>query len=363
MAEFNLPKRLSTCRLHLRAHYTNNNNNLLRDLISNSSAYVIEHTTHDNWNGDMYGHDVQLFLSLDELSKVDIDKIDEVARQICEDLNKVTGGIRDEFFSAVHLELYDEDNENCQHARPLDSRSDRDADNLSIWKRGMVRLFISHRDKHKAKANELAHALEPYGISSFVAHDSIQPMTIWQTEIISGLETMEIMLAFVTDDLHSSIWTNQEIGFALGRNIPIVSLKLQGQDPSGFIGKQQALKCNYDNVVTSAPNIYKVLADSLNNRERLQTSLIQAFLDSSSFSETKKRFDRMREVVSELSSLEVENIIDEFRKNDQLHKSIYITNHNHRLCNFLKATTGKKFIINEKNISVAENDDEDSVPF
>ena len=244
MAEFDLPRRFSTYRLRVHAHYSNSGNKLLCDLIGKSHAYVMEETVYDGLDGGTYGHDVQLFLPMEELSKVDINDIDVVTRQICADLNTVSNSVKNEFFANVRLELFDEYEENCQRAKPLQSQPDPDADSLSIWKQGMVRLFISHRDGHKAKANELAEALEPYGISSFVAHDSIQPMTIWQTEIVRGLETMEIMLAFVTDDLHDSIWTNQEIGFALGRNVPIVSLKLQDQDPSGFIGKQQALKCS-----------------------------------------------------------------------------------------------------------------------
>ena len=363
MAGFDLPRRLSTYRLRLHAHYAKVGNNLLRDVIGNSSAYVIEETTYDNWDGGTYGHDVQLFLLMEELSKVDIDDIDTVARNICDDLNKISRSVQNEFFANIHLELYDEDDENCQRAKPLHSRPDRDVDSLSIWKRGMVRLFISHRDQHKAKANELAEALEPYGISSFVAHDSIQPTTVWQTEIIRGLETMEIMLAFVTDDLHDSIWTNQEIGFALGRNLPIVSLKLQNQDPRGFIGKQQALKCSYVNVAAIAPDIYEILADKLGNRERLQTSLIRAFLNSPDFFETKRRFERMKGVVSELSGAEVADIVTGFRENNQLHNAIHLNNKYQRLRKFLTAATGKEFVIEGKNISAEGDDAEDDLLF
>lgn len=187
MAGFDLPRKLPTYRLRLHAHYTNAGNTLLRDLIANSSAYVIEETTYDNWDGGTHGHDVQLFLSIEELSRVDIDDIDNVAQNICDDLNKVASGVPNEFFANVHLELYDEDDEDCQRAKPFYAAPDRDADRLGIWTPGMVRLFVSHRDQHKIKANELAQALEPYGISSFVAHNSIQPMTIWQNEILRGL--------------------------------------------------------------------------------------------------------------------------------------------------------------------------------
>ena len=357
MAGFELSRKLSTYRLLLHARYSQIGNNSLRDIVGNSLAYVVEETTYDTFDGELFGHDIQLFLSKEELSKMDYNEFESNARTICDDLNKLTKSVQNEFFANVHLELLDENYENCQRAKPLHSRPSIEADTLSIWKKGMVRLFISHRDRHKVKANELAEALEQYGISSFVAHDSIQPMTIWQTEIVKGLETMEILLAFVTDDLHNSIWANQEIGFALGRSIPIVSLKLQDQDPSGFIGKQQALKCRYDDVAAAAPWIYKVLSDKLGNRERLQTSLISAFVNSPNFNEAKQRFDRMKSVVESLSDVEEAEIVEGFSKNSQLHNANYLTSKYERLRNFMNKVTGKEFSIEGKNI-VAKRDDD-----
>ncbi len=345
MAGFELSRKLPSYRLRLHAHYSRIGNDSLRDIVGNSLANVVEETTYDSWDGGIYGHHIQLFLSMEELSKVDINELKSIAATICDDLNIICESVQKEFFAKVHLELLDENDENCQRAKPLHSRPSIEADTLSIWKKGMVRLFISHRDRHKVKANELAEALEQYGISSFVAHDSIQPMTIWQTEIVKGLETMEILLAFVTDDLHNSIWANQEIGFALGRSIPIVSLKLQDQDPNGFIGKQQALKCRYDDVAAAAPRIYTVLSDKLGNRERLQTSLISAFVNSPNFYEAKQRFDRMKGVVESLSDVEVAEIVEGFSKNSQLHKAIYLNNKYERLRNFLNKVTGISWLV------------------
>lgn len=210
----------------------------------------------------------------------------------------------------------------------------------------MVRLFISHRDTHKSQANELARVLEPYGISSFVAHDTIEPMTEWQAEIRKGLDTMEIMLAFVTNDFHESVWTNQEIGFALVRNIPIISLKLQQSDPKGFIRDQQALKGRLDDPATSVQAIYDLLAERLGNRERLQSGFISAFVEARSYSEAKERFDRMEKVVNRLSDDEVKRIIDGFTANSQLYNCIYLHNpKNQRLCDFLERTTSEFFSI------------------
>jgi len=363
MSKFELPRKLATYRLRLHAYYSSNGDNKLRDIIGNSLAYVVEETDYDNWDGGIYGHDVQLFLSMDELSKIGINDINSVAQRIRDDLNKIGENVQKEYFANVHLELFDENDDNCQRAKPLHSRPSIEASTLSIWKKGMVRLFISHRDGHKKKANELADALEPYGVSSFVAHDSIQPMTTWQTEIVKGLETMEVLQAFVTDDLHDSIWTNQEIGYALGRNVPVMSLKVQNQDPSGFIGEKQAIKCRYDDVVAAAPKIYKVLAGKLGNKERLQTSLISAFVNSPDFHETKRRFDRMAGVVDNISDADMAEIIEGFLKNPQLHRAIYLNNKYERLQKFLNKMTGKNFVIEGKNIFVAGNGAEDKAPF
>ena len=277
MEDYRLPRKLPTYRHLLHAQYNRDGKRLLRDVIGLSRAFVDEATVYDNWDGGTFGHDVQLFLPIEELSKINIDDINAVKQRICEDLNKLGNGVNNEFYANVHLELYDEYEENCQRAKPLRSRAVRDSDTHSIWQPGLIRLFISHRDAYKAEANKLARALKAYGLSSFVAHDSIEPMSIWQAEIIKGLETMEVMLAFVTDDFHKSIWTNQEIGFALGQDIPIVSLKVQRKDPEGFIGIQQALKCNLDNLDEIAPEIYDLIVEKISNKQRLQSSLISVF--------------------------------------------------------------------------------------
>ena len=49
----------------------------------------------------------------------------------------------------------------------------------AFWRKGMFRLFISHLAIHREWAGELQEALLPYGISSFVAHNDIEPTTEW----------------------------------------------------------------------------------------------------------------------------------------------------------------------------------------
>jgi TIR domain len=102
------------------------------------------------------------------------------------------------------------------------------------------RLFISHISEHKDKATRLKKCLAPYAISGFVAHEDIVPTLEWQNEIERALHAMDAFIAIHTKGFSQSFWTQQEIGFAYARNVKIVSLKM-GEDPTGFISKQQAL--------------------------------------------------------------------------------------------------------------------------
>lgn len=102
------------------------------------------------------------------------------------------------------------------------------------------RVFISHISEHKDKATRLKTCLAPFGISGFVAHEDIVPTLEWQHEIERALYAMDAFIAVHTKGFSQSYWTQQEIGFAYARGVKIISLKM-GEDPTGFISKQQAL--------------------------------------------------------------------------------------------------------------------------
>lgn len=238
--EFYLPSKINSYLKRLLAEYKLNGDTKYAEIISSSKFFVHEGVDFDNWNGGQYGHVVKFFLPTEQLTSLVPLKIqDKVSEKFHSDLNKCAQAISGEYISQVRFEIDDDDFE-AQNATYLSEKPFVSPDTLSIWKPNCIRLFISHRDKYKSQANRLAELLSNYGVSCFVAHDSIEPMEQWQKTILKGLETMELMLAFVTDDFHESYWTNQEIGYALARNIPIIALKLQKKDPAGFIADKQA---------------------------------------------------------------------------------------------------------------------------
>lgn len=102
------------------------------------------------------------------------------------------------------------------------------------------RLFVSHLSKDKRHATRLRDCLVPYHVSAFVAHQDIQPTLEWQKEIERALNVMDAFVSIHTAGFAQSVWTQQEIGFAVARGIKIISLKFD-EDPTGFISRQQAL--------------------------------------------------------------------------------------------------------------------------
>jgi hypothetical protein len=286
-----------------------------------------------------------------------------LCEQLREDLNTCSDGFDSEYYRIVAIQEYDDTDSYAKEAIPVVSQPSIDPNSLSIWQKGQIRLFISHRDSNKREAKALAGVLSEYGVSSFVAHDTIEPMTTWQNEILKGLKTMEVMLAFITDSFHDSVWTNQEIGYALGRNIPIISLKMAGADPNGFISNVQAIKGRPDDANHNAEAICKVLVEKLGNKARLQTAIVDAFVQSPDFKETKLRFCRMQSFVSNLSESELNHIITEFKQNYPLYSAMYLTNGYNRLKKFLSSSTGRAFNINGRIIKPIATDTDEETPF
>lgn len=361
-----LPSKIGNYFKRLELEYNRTDHARLREIITAARVEVIEETSCDNWDGGTYGHDLILYLTPTVIGELGFDLQKSLADQICGDLNKCAGSVSNEHFRAVHLELADEADPGYQRSINLWRQPQTNPDTLSFWKPGHLRLFISHKDKHKKVARRLADALSEYGISTFVAHDTIVPMKTWQQEIEKGLETMEILLAFVTDDFHDSNWTNQEIGYALGKSVPIISVKFGSKDPEGFIGSKQALKGDIENPDQSAHAIYELLVEQL-GQKRLRQALIVTFCESSDFIETRNRFDRLAGTISTLSDDEIAQIQNAFASNDQLHGAYYLGYYN-RLTKFMKRCTGKDFEIEAnrlivKNSKPVQGQTDDEVPF
>jgi len=155
-----------------------------------------------------------------------------------------------------------------------------------FWRSGMFRLFITHLSAHKVFAAELQSHLHSYGISSFVAHNDIEPTKVWQNEIETALSTCETLVALLHPEFHKSNWTDQEIGYAMGRGVPVYSVRF-GQDPYGFIGRFQAFTGVSKTSLSIATELFDTLCKGKQTQHRMADVLVDLFAGSVSFKDAK----------------------------------------------------------------------------
>ncbi len=137
------------------------------------------------------------------------------------------------------------------------------------WEQDDVfRLFISHLATQKDKAKRLKETLAPYHVSGFVAHEDITPTYEWQQEIERALFTMDAMLTVHTTGFAESVWTQQEIGVAIGRGVKIVSLHM-GEDPKGFVSKHQAIRRRGRDAVGVSEEVVAILTNDPATKTRM----------------------------------------------------------------------------------------------
>jgi hypothetical protein len=147
---------------------------------------------------------------------------------------------------------------------------------LTFWTPGHFKLFLSHVSTSKQRAAALRQALSKFHISAFVAHETIDPGELWQREIEKALRTMDALAAIVTPDFHGSNWTDQEVGFALGRDVYVLPIR-KGKDPYGFIGEVQGLQGEGKYVPAVADEVFLALTRHPKTRERMHEVLVKAF--------------------------------------------------------------------------------------
>lgn len=164
-----------------------------------------------------------------------------------------------------------------------------------FWRKRMFRLFITHLSSEKLFAAELQEALLRFGITSFVAHNDIEPTLEWQAQIETALSTADALVALLHPKFHASNWTDQEIGFAMGRSLPVFAVRL-GQDPYGFIGRFQAFAGQGKPALALARELFESYRKNKQSQRRMAEVLVCLFEESGTFADAKARVGYLEEL-------------------------------------------------------------------
>ena len=187
----------------------------------------------------------------------------------------------------------------------------------SFWQAGFFRVFVSHLAKFRGFAGEIQQELLLYGMSSFVAHNDIEPTAEWQDEIEIALATCDAMLVLLHPDFHESHWTDQEIGYAMGRGTMIATVRL-GTDPYGFIGRFQALDGQGTTAEGLASELFRILRHHRMTRRAVAQGVVECFCQSDSYKAAIRTMGLLEGLAHWDASLS-NRVRAAVKDNDQLH--------------------------------------------
>lgn len=189
-----------------------------------------------------------------------------------------------------------------------------------LWGAGTVRIFLSHLATERALVGEVSADLSRIGLSSFVAHDNIEVTQEWQYEIERALRTADVLAGLAHPSFYESYWTQQEIGWALGREIPVVLIGL-GEPPRGFPARVQAPMLGAASM-TQPWRVASAIALWLTRDERWKDDVVAGLVhdlqSASSYSTARDAATRLQEVGALTQSV-LDGIEHAYRSNDQLY--------------------------------------------
>jgi hypothetical protein len=137
--------------------------------------------------------------------------------------------------------------------------------------------------------------LRSYGIDGFVAHDDIEPTREWQDVIESALATCEALLAWLTEDFPGSRWTDQEVGFCVGRSVLVIPVR-RGLDPYGFIYKYQGIQGAGKAMQVIASEVRRILVTHQLTATRMVASTVRLFLTVNTYKAARDTFELLNQL-------------------------------------------------------------------
>ncbi len=189
----------------------------------------------------------------------------------------------------------------------------------TFWKAGHFKLFLSHLASFKVNTARLQNALKQYAISSFVAHEDIEPSKEWQIEIEAALQTMDAMAALLMPGFKESNWCDQEVGVAVARDVLIIPVR-KGLDPYGFIGKYQGIQANNKNVGEVAEEIFQTIVNSPKTRTKILRSISNAISQSTDIADATDKVVLLLSI-EEIPTDVIESLSSAVSENNLLMKS------------------------------------------
>lgn len=107
--------------------------------------------------------------------------------------------------------------------------------------------------------------------------------------IKTRLRTCDGLAAFLAPQFHQSQWCDQEVGWAIGRNVPIIPVRMPDNTLrfDGFMEENQDLSYVENGDWAVAHQLFLCLFRDRRTHEKAVRALAEAFVNSSSFDQTR----------------------------------------------------------------------------
>lgn len=287
-------------------------------VIVNSKPLLRCGISYDNYNGGYTGHSLTLKVPFDLYVAIE-SRTREVADKIRAQINDIAlGDVDNEALDSVVIGI-DIPTEIDWRSKSGLLKTDsilpvtEDA-SARIWKSDCsLRVLISHKDEDKQVAKKISDALYLLGVSAFVAHENIVNATVWPVELTNALKSMDACVPLLTKSFHQSYWTDQEVGWAYGRGVPVVPLNL-GENPYGFMNSIQAKP-------TSTSQCAREVFNALKPHPKWSDALIYAVARCPNFNTANNFIWETLDQVRVLEPQQVQSLVSAVNTNNQIYFS------------------------------------------
>ena len=108
------------------------------------------------------------------------------------------------------------------------------------------RVFISHSAQDQGLVISLANLLSKFGVEAFVAEWYLTPGERLDKKVFEQIEKSDCIVALLTRNGMRSSWVQQEIGYSLQRDKPVIPMVEKGIEPKDLAALQGREYIEYD---------------------------------------------------------------------------------------------------------------------
>lgn len=108
------------------------------------------------------------------------------------------------------------------------------------------RVFISHSAQDQGLVISLSNLLSKFGVEVFVAEWYLTPGERLDKKVLEQIKKSDCIVALLTRNGMRSSWVQQEIGYSLQRDKPVIPMVEKGIEPKDLAALQGREYIEYD---------------------------------------------------------------------------------------------------------------------